>query len=49
MGAIGLENQYVEGVLRISFSKYNTTEQVQALCNALVKNVNSLRKTMGVK
>jgi cysteine desulfurase len=49
MGAIGLENQYTEGVLRISFSKYNTVEQVQALCDALAKNVNSLRKTMGVK
>lgn len=49
MGAIGLENQYTEGVLRISFSKYNSVEQVQALCDALIKNVNSLRKTMGVK
>ena len=49
MGAIGLENQYTEGVLRISFSKYNTTEQVQALCDALTKNVTMLSKTMGVK
>ncbi len=44
--AIGLDANYSEGILRISFSKYNTSEQVQLLAEKLVECVKSLRKTM---
>lgn len=44
--AIGLDTNYSEGVLRISFSKYNTLEEVQLLAEKLAFCVVSLRKTM---
>lgn len=44
--AIGLSANYSEGVLRISFSKYNTLEEVQLLAEKLAECVNELRKTM---
>ncbi len=44
--AIGLDTNYSEGVLRISFSKYNTLEEVQLLAEKLSFCVKSLRKTM---
>lgn len=44
--AIGLDPNYSEGVLRISFSKYNTLEEVQLLAEKLAFCVKSLRKTM---
>lgn len=46
--AIGLDNRYVEGVLRISFSKYNTLEEVELLGAKLAQSVAELRKTMHV-
>lgn len=44
--AIGLDSNYSEGMLRISFSKYNTVEEVQLLAEKLAFCVKSLRKTM---
>lgn len=44
--AIGLPKEYSEGVLRISFSKYNTEEEVILLAEKLHDCVVQLRKTM---
>ena len=44
--AIGLDNNYAEGVLRISFSKYNTLDEVELLGEKLALCVKELRKTM---
>ncbi len=44
--AIGLDARYAEGLLRISFSKYNTREQVIQLGENLAQCVKQLRKTM---
>ena len=44
--AIGLQKDYSEGVLRISFSKYNTAEEVELLAEKLRECVLKLRKTM---
>ena len=44
--AIGLNNRYVEGILRISFSKYNTRQEVELLGEKLAECVVQLRKTM---
>ena len=44
--AIGLNARYTEGILRISFSKYNTQEEVELLGEKLAECVLQLRKTM---
>lgn len=44
--AIGLDDNFAEGVLRISFSKYNTREEVELLADKLAQCVYELRKTM---
>lgn len=44
--AIGLPLRFSEGVIRISFSKNNSTEQVQFLADKLALCVRNLRKTM---
>lgn len=44
--AIELPSRFVEGVVRISFSKYNTADEVQLLAEKLAESVLSLRKTM---
>lgn len=44
--AIGLGADYSEGLLRISFSKYNTLQEVQLLAEKLAECVTGLRKTM---
>ena len=44
--AIGLNSRYTEGILRISFSKYNTQEEVSLLGEKLAECVLQLRKTM---
>ena len=44
--AIGLDSNYSEGVLRISFSKYNTRTEVELLAEKLAQCVTELRKTM---
>jgi len=49
IAAIGLDKKYSEGVLRVSFSRENTTEDVRSLADSLVKNVAELRKIMGVR
>lgn len=45
---IGLPVDYSEGIIRISFSKYNTEEEVCLLAEKLAECVVSLRKTMHV-
>lgn len=44
--AIGLGADYSEGILRISFSKYNDDEEVTLLAQKLAESVVELRKTM---
>lgn len=44
--AIGLDARYTEGVLRISFSKYNAKAEVEFLAEKLRDCVLELRKTM---
>ena len=44
--AINLPKEYVEGMLRVSFSKYNTEEEVVLLAEKLRQSVLQLRKTM---
>ena len=44
--AIGLEKQFVEGVIRLSFSKYNTEEEVIFLAEKLKDCSQALRATM---
>ena len=44
--AIGLDSRYTEGILRISFCKYNTQEEVELLGEKLAECVLQLRKTM---
>lgn len=44
--AIGLDDNYAEGIVRISFSKYNTEEEVRLLAEKLAKYVVELRSTM---
>ncbi len=44
--AIGLPKEYAEGILRISFSRYNTEDEVVLLAEKLRECVLQLRKTM---
>ena len=44
--AIGLEKQFVEGVIRLSFSKYNTEDEVVFLAEKLKDCSQALRATM---
>lgn len=44
--AIKLDKKYSEGVIRISFSKYNTLDEAELLGEKLVQCVLELRKTM---
>lgn len=44
--AIGLDSRYSQGILRISFSKYNTRDEVELLASKLATCVVELRKTM---
>ncbi|MCM1394568.1 MAG: aminotransferase class V-fold PLP-dependent enzyme [Corallococcus sp.] len=44
--AIGMPREYSEGVLRISFSKYNSVDDVRLLAEKLRECVLSLRKVM---
>ncbi len=46
LSAIGLEQKYSEGVVRISFSKYNDKEQVKFLAEKLRISVEELRRTV---
>lgn len=43
---INLSDSYAEGVIRISFSKYNTVEEVEILAEKLALCVKELRQTM---
>lgn len=43
MTAAGLERKYIEGVVRISFSKYNTTEEVVFLAEKMTEHIKMLR------
>ncbi len=42
--SMGLPKEFIEGSLRISFSKYNTLEEVEYMVSALKESVDSLRK-----
>jgi len=44
--AVGLDGNYSEGIIRISFSKYNTVEDAEFLGEKLALCVSELRKTM---
>lgn len=44
MQAIGMDKKHIEGVVRVSFSKYNTAEEVEFLARKLSQHVSSLRK-----
>ncbi len=44
--AIGLADKYAEGILRISFSRFNTLDEVDLLANKLADCVVELRRTM---
>ena len=44
--AIGLNCNLAEGIVRISFSKYNTPDEVKLLAEKLAESVIALRKTM---
>lgn len=43
---IGLSNEYSEGIIRISFSKYNTQNEVETLADKLKLTVLELRRIM---
>lgn len=43
---IGMEDKYITGVLRISFSKFTTQEDVDILCDKLALYVPQLRQTI---
>jgi len=43
MTAIGLERKYIEGVVRISFSKYNTTDETVFLAEKMTEHIKMLR------
>ncbi len=43
---IGMSDKYISGVLRISFSKFTTQEDVDALCKNLALFVPQLRRTI---
>jgi len=47
--AIGLDVKYLEGMVRICFSRYNTAESVAELAEELVKAVQEVRKLIGKK
>ncbi len=49
MGNIGLDKRFVEGVVRIAFSKYNNTDEVEKLAETMTKNINYLRTLMRKK
>lgn len=45
MDAVKLDNAFLDGVVRISFSKYTDKEDVDLLCGGLQKYINQLRGT----
>ena len=44
--AIGLDSKFVEGIIRISFSKYNKLDEAELLGQKLAECVAELRKTI---
>ena len=42
--AIGLEQEYIQGALRITIGEFNTKAQIDYLVENLVEDVNKLRK-----
>ncbi|MEG1527685.1 MAG: cysteine desulfurase family protein [Clostridia bacterium] len=49
MQSIGLEKEYLSGVVRISFSAENTLNEVKFLANKLQESIILLRKMKGIK
>ncbi len=45
LAAMGLENEVIDGALRLSFAKYNTEEEAHAFAQALKDIVGSLRRS----
>lgn len=41
---MGLDNDRTDSALRISFSRFNTAEEIDTLCDALIEAQNTLRK-----
>jgi cysteine sulfinate desulfinase/cysteine desulfurase-like protein len=41
---MGLDADRTDSALRISFSRFNTTDEIDALCDALTEAQNTLRK-----
>lgn len=44
--AIGLTNEQIDGAIRISFSRYNTAEEISTFCDALVEASEKLFKVL---
>lgn len=47
LSALGLKKDRIDSALRISFSRYNTKEDVDALCEGLKEAVSKLKKSKG--
>ena len=47
LSALGLKKDRIDSALRISFSRYNTKEDVDALCEGLTLAVSKLKKSKG--
>ncbi|MDD3832164.1 MAG: cysteine desulfurase family protein [Clostridia bacterium] len=46
--ATGLDAKYLNGIVRISFSRYNTVQDVDQLANCLVDSIKQLRRMLGL-
>lgn len=47
LSALGLEKSRIDSALRISFSRYNTFDDIDALCEGLTLAVSKLKKSKG--
>lgn len=47
LSALGLKKDRIDSALRISFSRYNTKEDIDALCECLKEAVSKLKKSKG--
>ena len=47
--ALGLSPDVIDGALRIGFSRYNTLEELDALCNGISDAKASLKTVLGHK
>lgn len=42
--AMGIEPKRIDSALRISFSRYNTKEEIDALCDGIISTINRVRR-----